>query len=111
MSTHNYLWLKFVTDASIHNMGFLANYTSIDVGCGGIFTAAQGILSSPRHPETYPHGSACRWIIRAPPGKVIRLQWLTFALETHPNCMFDYVQVYDNTTVPKTGGLVGRSVT
>lgn len=32
ISAHNYLWMKFTTDASIHNMGFLANYTSVDVG-------------------------------------------------------------------------------
>ena len=32
ISTHNYLWIKFQTDASVHNQGFLANYSSVDVG-------------------------------------------------------------------------------
>lgn len=32
VSTHNYLWVKFVTDSSVHNLGFVANYSSIDVG-------------------------------------------------------------------------------
>jgi len=32
LSTHNYLWIKFQTDSSIHNLGFLANYSAVDVG-------------------------------------------------------------------------------
>lgn len=32
ISTHNYMFLEFFTDASIHNLGFKANYTTIDRG-------------------------------------------------------------------------------
>lgn len=32
ISTYNVLWLKFVTDSSLQNRGFLANYTSINTG-------------------------------------------------------------------------------
>ena len=31
-STHNYMYIEFFTDASIHNLGFKANYTTIDTG-------------------------------------------------------------------------------
>lgn len=31
-STHNYMLLEFFTDSNIHNLGFKANYTSIDRG-------------------------------------------------------------------------------
>ncbi|KZS21868.1 Tolloid 2-like protein, partial [Daphnia magna] len=109
VSTHNYLWIKFQTDASDQNLGFQANYSSIDVGCGGILTRPQGLIASPLHPEVYPHGTTCRWIVRAGPGKVVRLQWMSFALEpAPPSCYFDSVSVYDNSTIPNTGGLVGR---
>ena len=47
--------------------------------------------------------------MRAGQGKVVRLQWLSFALEpAPPSCRFDSVSVFDNSTVPNTGGLVGR---
>ena len=109
ISTHNYLWIKFQTDASVHNQGFLANYSSIDVGCGGILTDSRGIIASPLHPEVYPHGTTCRWVVRAGTGRVVRLQWLSFALEpAPPSCNYDSVSVYDNSTVPNTGGLIGR---
>lgn len=29
-STHNFMYLKFVTDSSIHNRGFMANYTTVN---------------------------------------------------------------------------------
>lgn len=79
------------------------------IGCGGILTRPQGVIASPLHPEVYPHGTTCRWIVRAGQGKVVRLQWMSFALEpAPPSCRFDSVSVYDNSTVPNTGGLVGR---
>jgi cubilin len=72
-------------------------------------TSPRGVIASPLHPEVYPHGATCRWIVRAGPGKVVRLQWLSFALEpAPPACHFDSVSVYDNSTIPNTGGLVGR---
>jgi cubilin len=35
-SRYNELFLKFGTDGSISNHGFYANYSSIDIGCGGL---------------------------------------------------------------------------
>lgn len=32
ISTYNYLWIKFETDQSIHNHGFMAAYTTVDRG-------------------------------------------------------------------------------
>lgn len=32
ISTYNYLWLKFETDASVQAKGFSAQYTTTDVG-------------------------------------------------------------------------------
>ena len=37
-SKYNELILKFGTDGSVNNRGFYANYTGIEVGCGGIIT-------------------------------------------------------------------------
>lgn len=89
----NYLWIRFKTDGSVQNKGFMANFSTIDVGCGGIhkgerlgnvyshsiidtvanviiFGHISGVIQSPRHPEVYPHGVSCKWIIRGEPGDV-----------------------------------------
>lgn len=85
------------------------HYSFLMLGCGGILTQPQGIITSPLHPETYPHGITCRWVVRAGPGKVVRLQWLTFALEPQPPaCRFDSLSVFDNGTFPNSGSLIGR---
>jgi len=32
ISTYNYLWIRFKTDGSVQNRGFLANYSTFDIG-------------------------------------------------------------------------------
>ena len=121
-STYNYLWMTFVTDGSVQNRGFVLNYTTVEVcsGIGGILRDTAGIIRSPAHPQEYPHGVTCRWvngklnisgsyivftrwIIAGEPGTIIRLSWLNFNLEESPGCAYDYLAVYDNTTIPNTG--------
>lgn len=36
-----------------------------------------------------------RWIISTEIGTIIRLTWLSFALEQSNNCFFDYVEIFD----------------
>ena len=45
----------------------------------------------------------CRWVIVAPPGHIIKLTWMTFNLEESHTCSYDYLAVFDNTTIPGTG--------
>ncbi|CAG0904641.1 unnamed protein product, partial [Darwinula stevensoni] len=108
ISTHNYLYAKFVTDGSVQNHGFMANYSFIDVGCGGIFTERIGVIHSPLHPDVYPNRARCTYIVAGAVGTIVRLTFTSFHLEEHVRCNFDYLEVYDNTTLPNTGGLVGR---
>lgn len=42
----------------------------------------------------------------SPPGKVIQLTWSSFNIESSSGCIYDYVEVYDNSTT--FGGLIGR---
>ena len=92
----------------MQNRGFKLNFTATDAMCGGIIKDDHGMIRSPVDVENYPHGADCHWIIQAPAGSVIRLTWLTFALESHDNCRYDYVEVYDNNTIPGAGGRIGR---
>lgn len=102
-STGSGLYLKFATDGSVTNFGFRATYTFVDVsppsnGCGGLFTDPTGIISSPVHPELYPHSAHCVYDIQVSEGSVVRLTFSFFSLEYHSSCNYDYVEIYDNST-------------
>ena len=50
-------------------------------------------------PSLYPHDTACTWIIQGGEGSVVRLSFLSFAVERcGRNCACDYVAIYDNNT-------------
>jgi len=80
------------------------------IGCGGILRGSNGTITSPGHPEVYPHGVRCMWVIRAQSGQVVRLSWDTFNLESSGTCRYDAVEIYDNSTHFPNGSLVGRLV-
>ncbi|XP_019762656.1 tolloid-like protein 1 isoform X1 [Dendroctonus ponderosae] len=54
-----------------------------------------GIISSPNYPKYYPASKDCAWHIRTLPGHRIRLIFMNFNLESHPECYFDNVQIFD----------------
>lgn len=106
-STQRSMYIKFKTDSSVSNHGFEAVYGSALEGCGDTLTSPSGSITSPGHPNNYPHGVNCTWYIRVIPGNLIRLSFDSFNLEYHVDCNFDYVEVYDNGTV-ETGNKIGR---
>ena len=61
-------------------------------GCGGILTEDVGSISSPKSKDLL----QCEWIIRASPGKQIRLDFQQFGLENYKDykCL-DYVSMYN----------------
>ncbi|XP_068850851.1 membrane frizzled-related protein [Aphelocoma coerulescens] len=64
--------------------------------CGGPLTALEGHLSTPNHPQPYPHQQLCLWQISVPLGHVIDLHFHNFSLESHGDCSFDFVEVHDS---------------
>ncbi|KAK9889124.1 hypothetical protein WA026_004393 [Henosepilachna vigintioctopunctata] len=108
ISSLNYLWIKFISDESVGGRGFKANYSTTNIGCGGILKNRVGAISSPGVGGYYSTGRKCTWVIAAPPGRVIQLTWITFQIEYRFVCDHDYVLVYDNNTNSERGGLIGR---
>ncbi|CAB1340813.1 unnamed protein product [Coregonus sp. 'balchen'] len=107
------MYIRFKTDSSVSNHGFTASYDSAMEGCGTTLNAPSGSLTSPGHPNNYPHGANCTWYISVAPGNLIRLSFTSFNMEYHTSCNYDYVEVYDNGTVAtgtKLGRYCGRSV-
>ncbi|KAL0271771.1 UNVERIFIED_CONTAM: hypothetical protein PYX00_008763 [Menopon gallinae] len=108
VSTHNYLYLKMVTDNNVELAGFYGNYSAVDVSCGGIHTAPWGVITSPVEEGRYPSNSYCRWVIAVQQGRLIQLTFNKFKVEGFKDCVFDYVAVYDNSTDLKGNNLIGR---
>ncbi|XP_033326417.2 cubilin [Megalopta genalis] len=90
-STHNYMMLKFVSDGSLQERGFFANYTAIDSVCGGLLKEPIGIINSPTS-----SGQKCTWTIQAPPGHVVQLNFLSFKFDKSTHCRESYVKVFEN---------------
>lgn len=83
-STYNHLHIHFSADASINGRGFFANYTFVDVSCGGIITDASKVIRSPMSTDgngIYQSNSNCRWVVVAPVGYVIQMNFINFELE------------------------------
>ncbi|CAG9816798.1 unnamed protein product [Phaedon cochleariae] len=113
-SNHNSLWIKLKQRHDIYsvravNNAFSAEYTSVDIGCGGIMRNKYGNIASPTHSDGfYPPSMKCTWLIIAPPNHVIQLTWMQFNVEQSYECSYDNVQVFDNNTDLGLGGLMGK---
>jgi cubilin len=67
-----------------------------------------GTFSTPQYPNSYPPGQVCKWIIAATPGHVIQILWMNFQLEKSHECMYDYVEIFDNNTETGHGYSIGK---
>ncbi|XP_050497170.1 cubilin-like [Diabrotica virgifera virgifera] len=110
-STHNFLWIRVRNYRRFNdrNNQVSIQYTSMDVGCGGILRKKFGNIASPSHSDGYyPPSLNCKWTIIAPPMFVIQLTWMTFNIESSYECAYDYVQVFDNNTDLGQGEQMGK---
>lgn len=83
-SSFNHLHIHFSSDASINGRGFQANYSFVDVSCGGIIKDAKDVIKSPMDTDAngqYRNNALCRWLVQAPVGYVINLNFIHFELE------------------------------
>lgn len=62
------------------------------------FSTVNGTIMSPNHPQNYPNGAKCEWIIDLGPGYHITLTFHKFVLETKENCEYDWVKVQEGNT-------------
>ena len=101
VSSYNHLRVKFNSDLSIHGRGFMANYTFSDVKCGGIVKDSNIVIKPPMDTDKdgfYAPSLLCRWLIVAPPGFAIQLDFNSFDLELDAECKYDFVQIFFNGT-------------
>ncbi len=98
-SQQNQLIIHFTTDPSIFGRGFLANYTFVDVECGGIISDERELVKAPMETDSsgfYQHNAKCQWLVYAPKGFVIQVNILNFELEQDTQCKYDFIKIFNN---------------
>ncbi|XP_003786834.1 cubilin [Otolemur garnettii] len=99
-TSDNEMFVRFISDSSNEGQGFKIKYEAKSLACGGniyIHDAdSAGYVTSPNHPDNYPQHTDCIWIIAAPQGKSIRLQFEDqFSIEASPDCTSSYLELRD----------------
>ncbi|KAK7101828.1 mannan-binding lectin serine protease 1-like [Littorina saxatilis] len=101
ISQHDVLHVRFHSDVSNGDVGFRMRYAEILpesppplTGCNVTLTDEVGDMSSPMYPSRYPPSVVCNYLIQAPEGHKIEVEFGTFDVESYP-CTYDYVTVYD----------------
>ncbi|XP_008565950.1 PREDICTED: cubilin [Galeopterus variegatus] len=97
-TSDNQMFVQFISDNSNGGQGFKIKYEAKSLACGGniyIHDAdSAGYVTSPHYPDNYPQHTDCIWIIAAPPGRLIRLQFEDqFNIEATPNCTSNYLEL------------------
>ncbi|XP_004605400.2 cubilin [Sorex araneus] len=85
------VWIRFVTNEQVEHIGFHAGYLFTD--CGGIQIGESGVITSPNYPAPYDSLTHCSWLLEAPPGHTITLNFTDFDIEPHITCSWDSVTV------------------
>lgn len=79
-TTSNHLYVNFHSDGNEERSGFMMRYRELDNACGGHFSLQEGDLNdfsllTPNFPDTPPPRSECEWVITAPRGQRIRIDF------------------------------------
>ncbi|XP_078496615.1 scavenger receptor cysteine-rich domain-containing protein DMBT1-like [Lissotriton helveticus] len=85
--------------------GTVQSTTVGNLSCGGTLSWQNGFFNSPNYPTPYPNNAYCVWNIEVETRFCIQLNILNLRLETSPNCVYDYVAMYDGSLY---GSLLGR---
>ncbi|XP_059827436.1 cubilin [Hypanus sabinus] len=89
------LTLHFYSDAPATHSGFEITWTSSPNGCGGTLLGPRGSFNSPNYPSTYDINTDCEWIIEAPTGRVITINFTVFNINDPGDCVQNYLRLFD----------------
>ncbi|XP_041486764.1 cubilin isoform X1 [Microtus oregoni] len=116
-TSDNEMFVQFISDNSNSGQGFKIRYEAKSLACGGdiyIHDAnSDGYVTSPNYPANYPQNVECIWILEAPSGKSIQLQFEDqFHIEETPSCSSSYLELRDgvDSNAPLLSKLCGSSL-
>nr|XP_023996016.1 ovochymase-2-like [Salvelinus alpinus] len=110
--------LQFVSDVSGTGSGFVVRFRGVEgnsvpaSGCGTVaLVQDQRAVHSLNYPQSYSNDSVCHWVIYAPKGHVVKLDFDDFDLEQSDDCEYDSLTVLgDVDTKEEIAVLCGRNV-
>ena len=87
---------RFHSDPYGNTKGFQIEYNTIEqfTTCGGTYSNASGVLSSPLHPNSYPKPTNCVYIISQPDGMYINISFLSMDIDCQ-GAPSDYIEIRD----------------
>uniref|UniRef100_A0A3Q1G0D4 Si:dkey-34d22.1 n=1 Tax=Acanthochromis polyacanthus TaxID=80966 RepID=A0A3Q1G0D4_9TELE len=78
-------------------------------GCGHTLLGTEsGTLSSQNYPGTYPSNTWCKWRLRVPEGRTLRLLFGDFDIETSPGCSNGSMVITDKNGEHSLGTVCGK---
>ncbi|XP_067869413.1 cubilin isoform X2 [Heterodontus francisci] len=103
------LTLHFKSDILTSRNGFEITWTSSPNDCGGTLFGSSGSFYSPNYPATYSNNTDCEWIIVAPVGRVVTIDFILFNINGPGDCIKNYLRLYDgpDSSSPSIGPYCG----
>uniref|UniRef100_UPI0037E72EBC discoidin, CUB and LCCL domain-containing protein 1 isoform X2 n=1 Tax=Semicossyphus pulcher TaxID=241346 RepID=UPI0037E72EBC len=78
-------------------------------GCGHtVLGTESGTLASQNYPGTYPSNTWCKWRLRVPEGRMLRLLFGDFDIESSPGCSNGSLVISDKNGEQSLGPVCGR---
>uniref|UniRef100_A0A3Q0QVA6 Si:dkey-34d22.1 n=1 Tax=Amphilophus citrinellus TaxID=61819 RepID=A0A3Q0QVA6_AMPCI len=78
-------------------------------GCGhSVLAAESGTVASQNYPGTYPSNTWCKWRLRVPQGRALRLLFGDFDVESSPGCINGSMVITDKNGETNLGPLCGK---
>nr|XP_044991063.1 cubilin [Jaculus jaculus] len=99
-TSDNQMFVQFISDNSNGGQGFKIKYEALSLACGGNIylhdVDSTGYVTSPNYPDNYPQHANCIWILAAPPGKSILVQFEDqLNIEETSHCTASYLELRD----------------
>ncbi|XP_053742805.1 ovochymase-2 [Synchiropus splendidus] len=110
--------LLFSSDVSDAGSGFVVRHLAVQghaepaPGCGTVVLLKdQASVQSPNYPQSYRDDCELRWVIHAPAGHIVKLEFVDFDLEESSSCSYDSLTVLaDVEAAEEIAVLCGRSL-
>nr|VZI14715.1 unnamed protein product [Spirometra erinaceieuropaei] len=92
-STNNTMTVRFVSGWYPKKRTLKGEFRK--AACGGKFNADEDHIAVPRYPSNHLPNNECTWTIEVPVGFHIALTREIFAMTENPQCLHDYLEVFD----------------
>ena len=84
-------------DSATKGFQIVYNVLEFDMNCGGSYTNASALLSSPSYPNPYPILTDCVYLISQPKGTYINISFITMDIDCQ-GAPSDFIEIKDGKT-------------